>query len=402
VSGAGPERPGAPRRERESVSGAIAAHLRPGCLVAVADGCGAPLGAGAMLADAARAVGGVRVLLGWSMTEPVDLHDPDAFTDVRTVMSGYALRAPVRDGHVRYLPTRLGSVPRLLAGALRPDALVAALRPGDRGLVFGSEVGWMRAAVDTGATVLAELNHGLPDASDGIPVPADQIVVVAETDRAPHRFTTNAPDDVAHAIAGHAAALIPEGAVLQYGPGTIADAILRAVTVPVQIDSGLVGDAVLDLDARGLVLGSTRGAYLAGTEPLYDWADGRPVLEPVEVTHDVSRLAAHDCFVAINTALEIDPVGQVNVERVGGQPVGGIGGHADFALAASRSRRGVSMIALPSMYRAGPTLVDRLSAPVTTVRADVDVVVTEHGVADLRGLDDRERERALRALWDRA
>ena len=266
-------------------------------------------------------------------------------------------------------------------------------------MVFGSEVGWMRAAVDAGATVLAEVNRGLPAASDGIPVPADQVVVVAETDRPPHQFTTNAPDDVADAIAAHATALIPEGAALQYGPGMIADAILRALDVPVHVDSGLIGDAVLDLDARGLVLGTPRGAYLAGTQPLYDWAGGRPMLEPVEVTHDVSRLAAHDCFVAVNTALEIDPVGQINVERVGGQPVGGIGGHADFAFAASRSRHGLSMIALPSSHRSGPTLVEQLSAPVTTTRADVDVVVTEHGVADLRGLDDREREPVLRNLW---
>lgn len=381
------------------MSDEIERHLTPGCLVAIADGCGAPLGVGAALADAARAIGGVRVLLGWSMTEPIDVQDADAFPDIRTVMSGYALRAPVRDGRVRYLPTRLGSVPRLLAGTLRPDVLVAALRPGDGGLVFGSEVGWMRAAVDAGATVLAEVNHGLPAATDGIAVPAERVVVVAETDQPPHQFTTNAPDDVAHAIAAHAAALIPEGAALQYGPGTIADAILRAITVPVHVDSGLVGDAVLDLEARGLVLGTPRGAYLAGTQSLYDWADGRPLLAPVEITHDVSRLAAHDCFVAVNTALELDPVGQVNVERVGGQPVGGIGGHADFALAASRSRRGLSVIALPSTHRAGPTLVEQLSAPVTTTRADVDVVVTEHGVADLRGLDDRERERVLRDLW---
>ncbi len=165
------------------------------------------------------------------------------------------------------------------------------------------------------------------------------------------------------------------------------------------MDSGLIGDAVHDLARRGLLVGTPRGAYLAGTQPLYDWSDGRNLLESVEVTHDVSRLAAYDCFVAINTALEVDPFGQVNVERVAGEPVGGIGGHADFALAASRSRHGLSIIALPSTHRAGPTLVEQLSAPVTTSRADVDVVVTEHGVADLRGLDDRERERTLRDLW---
>ena len=102
----------------------------------------------------------------------------------------------------------------------------------------------------------------------------------------------------------------------------------------------------------------------------------------------------------MNTALEIDAVGQVNVERVpAANPSAG-----SVATPTSRWRRlaqrgGISMIALPSTHRSGPTLVEELSAPVTTTRADVDVVVTEHGVADLRGLDDREREQALRRLW---
>ena len=160
---------------------------------------------------------------------------------------------------MRYLPTRLGSVPRLLHGTLRPDVLIGqrSVQGAGAGLVFGGEdAGSMRATVDAGATVLAEVNHGLPNSSDGIPVTADRVVVVAETDRPPHRFTTNPPDDVADAIAAHAAALIPEGATLQYGPGTVADAILRAITVPVAVDSGLIGDAILDLDARGLLIGT--------------------------------------------------------------------------------------------------------------------------------------------------
>jgi acyl-CoA hydrolase len=377
----------------------IATHVRADCRVAIADGCGAPVALGKPLAAAAREVGGVRVLLGWSLTAPIDLDDTDAFADVRTVMSGYALRAAVREGRVRSLPIRLGSVPALLASTWQPDVLVAGLRPGANGLVFGSEVGWMRAAVESGATVLAEVNHGLPDASDGVPVPDGQVVVVAESDQPPNAYTSAAPTDVALAIATHVARLIPEGAMLQYGPGTIADAILRAIDVPVGIDSGLVGDAALDLAARGLLVGSPRGAYLAGTQPLYDWSHGRTILAPVTMTHDVGRLAAHDCFVAINTALELDPTGQVNVEKVFREPIGGIGGHADFALAGSRSRHGMSIIAMPSAHRAAPTLVEQLSAPATTPRTDVDVVVTEHGVADLRGLDDAERERAVRGLW---
>jgi len=379
----------------------LARHLRPGCLVAVADGAGAPVGLRAALGDAAREVGGVRALLGWVFEPPIALDDHEAFTDVATIMSGYALRAPIRDGRVRYVPARLGTVPALLAGPLRPDVLVAGLRPGRDGLVFGSEIGWMRAAVDAGALVLAEVNHGLPDATDGVPLPADRVVVVAETDRPPHVLAPARSDDVARAIGGRVAALLPDGAVLQYGPGAIADAILRAVDRPIGVDSGLISDAVAQLEARGLVTGRPRATYLAGTEAVYAWGDGRRVLDRVEVTHDISRLAAHDRLVAVNTALEIDRVGQVNVEMAGGQPVGGIGGHPDFALAASRSPRGLSVIAMASRHRSGPTLVDRLSAPVTTARSDVDVVVTEHGAADLRGLDDAERARALDALWAR-
>ena len=157
--------------------------------------------------------------------------------------------------------------------------MVAALRPGARGLVFGSEVGWMRAAVETGATVLAQVNHGLPDATDGVPVPAEQVVVVDEVERPPHQFTTAPASGDAPAIARHVARLVPEGAALQYGPGTITDAVLRVIDVPVQVDSGLVGDAVLDLDARGLLLGTPRGAYLAGTGALYDWSHERGVVE---------------------------------------------------------------------------------------------------------------------------
>jgi acyl-CoA hydrolase len=383
------------------VSDLLERHLFRDCRVAIADGAGAPVGLREPLSVAARSVGGVRALLGWTLALPIDVDDAEAFPDACTTMSGYALRHPMRVGRVRYVPTRLGTVPSLLAGALRPDVLVAALRPGGGGLVFGSEVGWMRAALAAGATVLAEVNHGLPAASDGVPVPPDQVVVVAETDRRPHSFTFAAPDAVATAIGERVAGLIPAGAAIQYGPGTIADAVLHAIAVPVAIDSGLVTDAVMHLDARGLVRGRPRGAYVAGTDALYDWADGRHVVDGVEITHDISRLAAHDCLVAVNTALEIDTVGQVNVERVGDEPVGGIGGHPDFALAASRSRHGLSVIAMPSRHRTGPTLVDRLSAPVTTPRSDVDVVVTEHGSCDLRGLDDPARARALRDLWSR-
>ena len=87
------------------------------------------------------------------------------------------------------------------------------------------------------------------------------------------------------------------------------------------------------------------------------------------------------------------------MERIGSDVIAGVGGHADFAMAGARSVRGASIIALPSHRGGQSTLVERLASATSTSRSDVDVVITEHGMVDLRGLDDRERADALRSLW---
>ncbi len=161
----------------------------------------------------------------------------------------------------------------------------------------------------------------------------------------------------------------------------------------------MLPDAVVSLDCRGLLLGEPVAAYLAGGDQLLDWADGRPLLYPVEHTHDPGRLSSGLAFIAVNTALEVDEQGQVNVEGLPGAAIGGIGGHPDYAAAATRSPGGLSIVALPTTARGRPTLVRRLSGPVTTPGHDVDVLVTEHGAADLRGLDRGERAQAIRGLW---
>jgi acyl-CoA hydrolase len=162
----------------------------------------------------------------------------------------------------------------------------------------------------------------------------------------------------------------------------------------------MVTDAVIELEARGLLIGSPLGTYAVGSRRLYSWLGARPSLRRLEHTHDPSRLASADTpFFAINTAIEIDAVGQVNVERTHSSPVGGVGGQPDFAAAAAACSGGLSVVALVSHGPAGSSLVERLSAPTTTPRHDVDVVVTERGVADLRGLSDTGRRRALTRLW---
>jgi acyl-CoA hydrolase len=201
------------------------------------------------------------------------------------------------------------------------------------------------------------------------------------------------------ALGRRVAELVPEGAPLQFGPGAVGEAVVSSLTTRVRLWSGIVTDAVIDLAARGLLLGLPRTAYLIGSADLYRWADGRAVVDTLGVTHDPAALAEAG-IVAVNTALEIDVHGQIGVEYAGGVPVGAAGGWPDFANAASRSRAGRSVVAQLSHRRGVPTLVDQVRTPVTG-RFDVDVVVTEAGATDLRGLTDPERTAALKELWAR-
>ena len=382
----------------ESVESRIGAQLRPGMRVAVADGPGAPVELLEPLAEAARQTGDISLLLGWCLDFPADL-DLSAFTDVRTLMGGFALRALVEAGRVHYVPERLRGIPATVTGPLRPDALLVALSPDAGHWHWGTEVSWMAAVADLGVPLIAVANEALPRTSAEPALPDDQVTVVARSSRHPVELPRTTADKVSDAIGGHIAALVPEGAAIQVGPGSIGDAVLRSLSAPVRVHTGMITDAVADLDAAGLLLGPPRGAYVAGTRQLSAWADGRQVTSRVEKTHAPPTVDARP-WVTLNAALEVDHTGAVNVEHVG-RHISGIGGHPDFALLGHLSPGGLSVIAVPSTRRGRPTLVDRLSSATSTSRTDVDVVVTEHGAADLRGLDDHERASALTELWHR-
>src|ERR1700744_4445474 len=342
--------------------------------VAVGDGFGAPRAVSAELSRAAARAGGVRLILGWVPVADPDL-DYAAFADVRTIMPGWGLRRGVAAGLVRFPPVRMSAVPALLHGPWRPDLLVAALAPAGGasavggssragGYVFGSEVSWQRAAIGAGARVAAVISRGAPRADAGQPLDPGRVVVVGEETAPPGVLRDTPPKPEHEEIARRLASLVPEGTRLQVGPSPVGDRLLRRLTVPVAIDSGLLPDSVTDLASRGLLIGDPVATYLAGGPRLYEWADGRPVLHPVEYTPDLGRLSAGP-FIAVNTAVEIDFDGQVNVEGTANAVLGGIGGHADYGVAAPRSVGGLSGIPVTTRHNGQPTLVSQLSRPVS-------------------------------------
>jgi acyl-CoA hydrolase len=150
------------------------------------------------------------------------------------------------------------------------------------------------------------------------------------------------------------------------------------------------------LARRGLLVGPLTAAYAWGGQAIAELAcAGQLCLRPVEETHDLSRVSAINRFVGCNTALQVGLDGSVNVESVGGRIVAGIGGHADYCAAATRSIGGLSVIALRSVGPSGVSTIVPQVDVVSTPRCDVEFVVTEHGVADLRGVGDAERARRI-------
>ena len=160
-------------------------------------------------------------------------------------------------------------------------------------------------------------------------------------------------------IAEAAAALVPEGATVQYGLGRLPEAVVRSLSVPVAVVSGLVTDALADLADAGLLVGTALASYGWARRAAALVADGRLRMVGLEELHRGQRMASTPRFVAVNTALEVGLDGAVNVERVGPRLVAGIGGHADYCAAAAQSPGGLSLIVLPSTHgerSSGPCL----------------------------------------------
>ncbi|MCU1455133.1 MAG: putative acetyl-CoA hydrolase/transferase [Acidimicrobiales bacterium] len=363
-------------------------------LIAIADG---PDNPGISPAEVCEMLGlrDPQTLIGWTVEDTPWLADLEPGR-TRSIMGGYGLTAAIADGRVTYLPVRLASVPRLLAGALRPNvAVVSGCWRGDR-LVFRGSVGWAAAAAANADVVVVEVDAEAPDI--GAPEIPGRIGPVVDRQRQPRPVVRRAPTPADEQIGAHVRSLLPEGATLQLGIGGIADAVLGQLDRPVTIWSGLVSDGLVDLDERGLLEGTATTTYVWGGSRLLDLAAaGRLRVVPVEQSHDLGALRSLQRFVTVNAAVEVALDGSVNVERSGGRVVGGIGGHADFCAAAALGRDALSVVAVRAEH-AGRSTIQRRVEVVSTGRSDVDVVVTEHGIADLRGLGDTERAERLIAV----
>jgi len=392
--------------------------LRPGMRILLPPGCGEP---STLVEELLRQSQRLRplTLMGGLLLGDYPFCAPsyqDAFRWV-TFHAMPALREALRRGQAEFVPARYADTPWLFGpdGPWAADAvLVQAAPPGPDGrLSLGVSTSYPLAVARRAPLVIAEVNHAMPRTLGDSTLAWDRVTAWIETTRPVVAYPAPRVTDVEHGVARHVAELIPDGATIQVGIGAVPEAVAAALGGhrDLAVHSLLV-DAMLPLLRAGVITGArkTRNAgrmdlgEIMGTEPLFRWAHDNPAVSmaPSTVIHDPAVVARLERFVSVNSAIEVDLTGQVNAESVGDRQMAGVGGQFDFVLGASLAPGGRSVIALPSTGRSGEVsrIVAQLApgARVTTPRYLTDCVVTEFGRAELRGLGEAQRARALLRL----
>ena len=328
-------------------------------------------------------------------------------------MSSYGalgeLRRQAAAQQLDIIPVNYSGLSRLFArGHLPSDiGLLQVSRPNAEGRVsLGVAVDYFGDFLQGTKTLIAEINDAMPFIPGAPTLSLDTFAATVEVNRPLATVTSRPPDETDQAIARHVAALIDDGATLQMGVGSLPNAILESLSghQDLGIHSGMIADGVLDLVESGVVTGARKevdqGLVVTGsamgTSELYQNLENAPVaLRPASYTHSPTTLAQFEGLVSINSALEVDLIGQIGSESVGGRHLGAIGGQADFSRAAAQSGA-CSIIALRSTNKTESTIRPKLEdGLVATARSDVDAIVTENGAAVLTGLTDAQRARAL-------
>lgn len=309
-----------------------------------------------------------------------------------------------------FLPMQMRQFFDYLSGGI-DVALIQVAFDAAGNLRSGPNVDFLAALSQSPARIYAELNGGFVAPAGAPLIAPDRLSGIFESRRPLLEVPVPAVDETAAQIGANVAALIGDGDCLQTGVGAIPAAVLRALGEKNDLGwhGGLVDDAALALIEQGNINGQRkaldRGSHVAGmalcTAPGYALLAERPAvqLRSADYTHAYEIIRQLDQYVSINGALQVDLQGQVNAEVAGGRQLSGTGGAVDFMRAAKASRGGRSIVALPATARGGTE--SRIVAQVeqvTALRTDVDLVVTEFGVAELRDAPLAARRERLRAI----
>jgi len=391
----------------------LASLIHPDDLVVWGQACAEPRMLTRLLVEQADRIGPIRCFVGIPADSAVAGELPESVSAVSYCGSG-SNAALYAAGRLKILPVHYSTLPDLLStGSLHADVVLVQVSPADEHgrHSLGLADDYFSAAIETARVVIAEINEQVPFTLGALTIGAEQITAAVHVSEPPGELPTPAFDDASRQVAARVADLIEDGATLQFGIGALPSAVLQALSKhrDLGIHSGIINDTALDLIEAGVANGARKsldrgvaiGGLLGGTERLFRFAHRNPALElrPTRYTHHPDVLAASYKMTAVNAAIEVDLTGQVNAETVPSSGrlryVGAVGGAVDFLRGAAKSPGGLPIVALPATAKGRSRIVARLDGSVSTPRSEPIIVVTEHGVADLRGLTLEQRAERL-------
>jgi 4-hydroxybutyrate CoA-transferase len=320
----------------------------------------------------------------------------------------------IKNGYTEYIPCRYSDIPELfLKGHICLDVALISVSPPDSNgnCSFGVSSDFTMAMAKSAKLVIAEINHQMPWVYGDNLIHIHDINFAFDTDRPLPQVYPEELTELDRQVGGYVSHLIEDGATIQIGLGRLSEAVLSCLFEKryLGIHSGLLSEGIVDLVEKGVVDNSRKGlkngktvtTTIIGTDRLFKFVHNNRAVEayPSNYTHNLVTLAKINKLHAINSAIQVDFTGQINAETVGDLQVSGVGGQSDFVCGAALSKGGKSIIVLSSAStnekrsRIVPFL-DR-GASVTSLRHDIDHIVTEYGIASLRGKTLRERAKAL-------
>lgn len=326
---------------------------------------------------------------------------------------GGSTRAAAAEGRVDFTPVYFSEIPGLLREDLRPNVTLLQCSPPDaHGYVsLGVSVDYTKPAAEASDLVIAQVNQNMPRTLGDSFLHVTQIGCLVEADTPVIELAPPKIGDVERAIGENVASLVRDGDTLQLGIGAIPDAVLLFLKEKndLGIHTEMFSDGVVELVEAGVITnkaktlhrGQSVATFLMGTRRLYDYVNNNPAVAmyPVDYVNDPYVIGQNDNLVSINSCVQVDIMGQVVSTSAGLRQISGVGGQVDFVRGANLSKGGRAIMAMPSTTGKGKIskivpFLDQGSA-VTTTRNEVNYIITEYGIAKLKGKSLRQRAEAL-------
>ena len=328
------------------------------------------------------------------------------------IFVGGTTRKAVEEGRADFTPVFFHEVPKLWKSTLPVDVALIQVSPMDEHgyFSFGVSSDYTKPAAESAKIVIAQVNKEMPRTLGDNFIHVSDIDYLVECDRPIIELQPPKIGDIEREIGRYCASLIEDGDTLQLGIGAIPDAVLAFLgeKKDLGIHSEMFSDGILKLIEDGVVTGKAKSfmpgklvvTFLMGTKKLYDWVNDNPAvyMAPVDFVNHPMVVCKNDNIISINSCVAVDLMGQVASESIGLKQISGVGGQVDFVRGAGMAKHGKAIMAMPSTVKGKASKIVALldeGAAVTTSRNDVDYVVTEYGIAHLKGETLRERARQL-------